>query len=280
MIAIVIAVVNLAERRRRRQGDAPHHPGRRHRQGAGHARTLRNRSSVDWGPKCDVARGTVAVPLTYAPPCVKPFTGDNGGATAPGVTGTEITVALYQAQPDILQQAALARSGSDASLAAEAATVQQYIHFFESYYETYGRKVKLVVVKASGAPDDDAAARADAIRVATEIKAFASFGGPGETEAYAQELAARGVLCLGDCMLASSRVVRRPARAEHLAHAARRRPVGHALGELRRPPARRPPGAVRGRREARRRSGASSGSCASTSPSPGSSRPARRSSGS
>ena len=59
-------------------------------------------------------------------------------------------------------------------------------------------------MKASGAPDDDAAARADAIKVATEVKAFASFGGPGETEAYAQELAARGVLCLGDCMLASS----------------------------------------------------------------------------
>jgi hypothetical protein len=163
-----------------------------------------NRDSIDWGPKCDVDRGTVAVPLTYAPPCVEPFTGDNGGATAPGVTADEITVALYQAQPDILQQAALDRSGSDESLAAEAATVEQYIEFFQAHYETYGRKVKLVVVKASGAPDDDAAARSDAIKVATEVKAFASFGGPGETEAYAQELAARGVLCLGDCMLASS----------------------------------------------------------------------------
>jgi hypothetical protein len=163
-----------------------------------------NRDSIDWGPECDVARGTVAVPLTYAPPCVEPFTGENGGATSPGVSADEITVALYQAQPDILQQAALARSGSDESLAAEAATVQQYIDFFQAHYETYGRKVKLVVVKASGSPDDDAAARSDAIKVATEVKAFASFGGPGETEAYAQELAARGVLCLGDCMLASS----------------------------------------------------------------------------
>lgn len=163
-----------------------------------------NRSSIDWGPHCDVARGTVKVPLTYAPPCVEPFHGDNGGATAPGVTGDTITVVLYQAQPDILQQAALNRSGSDESLAAEADTVRQYLHFFESYYETYGRKVKLVVLKASGAPDDDASARADAIKVATEIKAFASFGGPAETEAYAQELAARHVMCLGDCMLASS----------------------------------------------------------------------------
>ncbi len=163
-----------------------------------------NRASVDWGRQCDVARGTVAVPLTYAPPCVKPFTGDNGGATAPGVTKDTITVALYQSQPDILQNAALDRSGSDESLAAEAETVRQYQAFFEAHYETYGRHVKLVVVKASGPPDDDQTAKADAIKVATQVKAFASFGGPGQTEAYAQELAARGVLCLGDCMLASS----------------------------------------------------------------------------
>jgi len=202
VIGLVILVVNLASGGSDKKATTPTTGGA---PGKGPV-TLddANRSSVRWGPKCDVARGTVAVPLTYAPPCVKPFTGDNGGATAPGVTATEITVALYQAQPDILQQAALARSGSDASLAAEADTVRQYIDFFESHYETYGRKVKLVVVKASGSPDDDAAARADAIRVATEVKAFASFGGPGETEAYAQELAARGVLCLGDCMLASS----------------------------------------------------------------------------
>ncbi len=163
-----------------------------------------NRSTIDWGPNCDTQRGTVAVPLSYAPPCVTPFQGDNGGATAAGVTADTITIALYQAQPDILQEAALSRSGSDESLATEAQTVQQYVDFFEAHYETYGRQVKLVIVKGTGSPDDDASARADAIKVATEVKAFASFGGPGQTEAYAQELAARGVLCLGDCMLASS----------------------------------------------------------------------------
>ena len=204
VIALVIVVLNVAGGGGNGTGKAsPPATGRPTRSAPVTLNDL-NRSKIDWGPNCDVARGTVAVPLTYAPPCVEPFTGDNGGATAPGVTGDSITVALYQAQPDILQQAALARSGSDASLAAEAQTVRQYIDFFESHYETYGRKVHLVVVKASGAPDDDAAARADAIRVATQVKAFASFGGPGETEAYAQELAARGVLCLGDCMLASS----------------------------------------------------------------------------
>ena len=58
-------------------------------------------------------------------------------------------------------------------------------------------------IRASGPPDDDVTAKADAIRVATEIKAFASFGGPSQTTAYADELAARGVLCVGDCTIAA-----------------------------------------------------------------------------
>jgi Periplasmic binding protein len=163
-----------------------------------------NKDSVKWGPSCDTTRGTVAVPLTYAPPCVKPFSGDNGGATAPGVTGDTITIALYQAQPDILQQTFFQQSGSDESLQTELQTVQQYVSFFESHYETYGRHVKIVPVKASGAPDDETAARSDAIKVATEIKAFASWGGPSQTAAYADELSSRGVLCIGDCLLAAT----------------------------------------------------------------------------
>ena len=158
---------------------------------------------VNWGPNCDTTTGRVAVPLTYAPPCVPPWHGgSNGGHTAPGVTATTITVALYQTVPDVLQQAFFQQSNSEASLAAELRTTQAYVTFFESHYETYGRKIKLVPIQASGAPDDDVAAKADAIKVATQIHAFASFGGPDETSAYADELAARGVLCLGDCVLA------------------------------------------------------------------------------
>jgi Periplasmic binding protein len=163
-----------------------------------------NRDSIDWGKRCDVPRGTVAVPLTYAPPCVEPFKGDNGGATAQGVTKDTITIALYQAQPDILQQTFFQQSGSDESLNSELETVQQYVDFFEAHYETYGRHVKIVPVKASGAPDDEEAAKADAIKVATEVKAFASWGGPSQTEVYADELAARGVMCVGDCLLAAT----------------------------------------------------------------------------
>ena len=158
---------------------------------------------VDWGPNCDTSTGRVAVPSGYAPPCVAPWTGgDNGGATAPGVTADTITIALYQAQPDLLQQAFFEDTGSDESLAKEHATTQDYVDYFSAHYELYGRKVKLVTLKASGAPDDAVAAKADAIKVATELHAFASFGGPGQTTAYAEELAARGVLCVGDCVIA------------------------------------------------------------------------------
>ena len=160
-------------------------------------------TKVDWGPNCDTTTGRVAVPSGYAPPCVAPWKGgDNGGATAPGVTKDTITVALYQTQPDLLQQTFFENSGSDESLAKERDTTQEYVDYFSAHYELYGRKIELVTVKASGAPDDDVAAKADAIKVATEVKAFASFGGPGQTSAYAEELAARGVLCVGDCLIA------------------------------------------------------------------------------
>jgi hypothetical protein len=160
-------------------------------------------TNVNWGPTCDTSTGRVAVPFSYAPPCVVPWKGgDNGGATAPGVTGDTITIAVYQEQPDLLQETFLQQSGSDQSLNAELATEQQYVDFFESHYQMYGRKVRLVPIKASGAADDDVAAKADAIKVATEIHAFASFGGPSQTSAYADELAARGVMCLGDCTIA------------------------------------------------------------------------------
>ena len=163
--------------------------------------------TVDWGPQCDTTTGKVAIPTGYAPPCVEPWKGtNNGGNTAPGVTKDTITVALYQAQPDDLQQSFFEKSGSDESLAQEAATTQQYVDFFSAHYELSGRRVKLVTIKASGPPDDDAAAKADAIKVATQIHAFASFGGPGQTSAYAKELAVRGVLCVGDCVIGEPQV--------------------------------------------------------------------------
>ena len=53
-------------------------------------------NAIDWGARCDTELGTVAVPDYFAPTCMAPFTGDNGGATATGVTADEITIVHYQ----------------------------------------------------------------------------------------------------------------------------------------------------------------------------------------
>jgi hypothetical protein len=146
-------------------------------------------------PPCDATTGRLAVPTRYAPPCM-PGVASNGGATYQGVTADTITVAVYINRLNPAAQALLTASGFNDSDEDMKATYRSYVDYFEHHYQTWGRKVKLVFVDPSGEDDDDAAARADAIRVATEIKAFASWGGPIATNAYADELAARKVLCI------------------------------------------------------------------------------------
>ena len=70
------------------------------------------------------------------------------------------------------------------------------IEYFEAYYETYGRSVELITYESSGIANDEVAARADAVRIAEEFQPFMVWGGPALTNAFADELAARGVLCL------------------------------------------------------------------------------------
>lgn len=160
---------------------------------------------------CDPATGRLALPtsgsVAYPPNCVALWPGgDNGGATWNGVTGDTITIAIYEAQENEQAAAITSAAGAsdDTSDEEDDANRDKVVEALSAHYETYGRNVEWVVVHGSGPSDDDAAAKADAIRVATEIKAFASLGDPsqaagatsGGTNAYIDELAARGVLCV------------------------------------------------------------------------------------
>src|SRR5690606_15903847 len=136
-------------------------------------------------PDCDPETGRLAVPSVYAPNCVPiwPDARDNGGATSPGVTEDEIVVAFYNAQAS-----ATATAITDEVVGDEAVTEEQeeeyrqvLVEMYNSLYETYGRTVRLVTVEASGSASDDAAARADAIKIADDIGAFAAIGGPSQT---------------------------------------------------------------------------------------------------
>jgi hypothetical protein len=151
---------------------------------------------VDWPDTCDTERGTVAIPTYFAPECYAPFEGDNGGETDAGVTEDTITIAYYQSPPNPITDFILGGFGITDTNEQAFETISGYVDMFNEYYETYGRTVEVVNVEGSGPPNDDVAARADAVRIDEEIGAFMVWGGPILTDAFADELAARQIPCI------------------------------------------------------------------------------------
>ncbi len=152
---------------------------------------------IEWGPRCDTSSGQIAVPDYFAQPCMAPFTGDNGGATDTGVTADEITIVYYEGQEGdpIIAYISDAVAVDDTNT-EQFATMEQIIAYYETYFEMYGRTVNLITFEGTGGSTDDVAARADAARIAEEYQPFVVFGGPALTSAFADELAAREIMCI------------------------------------------------------------------------------------
>jgi hypothetical protein len=151
-------------------------------------------------PDCDTTTGRLMIPMVYAPNCVPIWddTRDNGGATYQGVTKDEIKIAIYTSQ-----NAEVERQALEATIGRKLPTQEEddanrdiVMESLNALWETYGRTVTWTRLNASGAPDDEIAAKADAIRAAEEMKVFAVIGGPARTNAFAAELAARQVVCI------------------------------------------------------------------------------------
>lgn len=152
---------------------------------------------VTFPASCDTETGMVAVPFLFRPECFADID-DNGGATAPGVTAEEIkVVAWLPAEDDPVRALLLQRIGFDATNAELREFYTRFAEVFQSTYQTYGRRVVLDFVEASGSILDNTAARADAVRAAEDLGAFAVLGGPIIGGAWAEELQARGVTCVG-----------------------------------------------------------------------------------
>ncbi len=124
-----------------------------------------------------------------SPPCVPYYDPklDNGGATAPGVTRDQITIALPQ------------------QFFENSAVPPQLVAFFNKRYEFYGRKIVLRAFAASGCGEagtpKPAEQRADAIAVQEELKAFASLAycnAGGADRAYYDALADKKVISIPD----------------------------------------------------------------------------------
>jgi len=165
---------------------------------------LLGKTNIDFGPNCDTATGRVKLPSVYAPPCVEPFKGKNGGATSEGVTGDEIKLVVYVADPakDPLLAAQIRLAGANLDIPEIENTFRGYVDIYNKLFELYGRKISVEFFVGTGSGADTTAAKADAIAIADK-KPFAVLGAPQQsTTVFSDELASRGVLCVGFCAAA------------------------------------------------------------------------------
>jgi hypothetical protein len=134
--------------------------------------------------------GVPQIPFShYSAPCVGKYSGDNGGATARGVTATQILLAEQvnsdssgpnaQAVEKVNQQA-----GNPSNQQYEDIR-DTYLAWFNKNFELYGRKVVLQKYNGQGngtnqaLGGDQAAACADADGIASTTKAFGAITFPG-----------------------------------------------------------------------------------------------------
>jgi len=150
---------------------------------------------VTEGPGC--FKGRQSGISSVMPPCSAPWPAgaENGGNTWKGVSKDQIIVVRFDAQENAATQAALFAAGANDTDEDEMRIYDVLMQYYNTHFQTYGREVKLVTVQASGPAENDEAMKADAIKIAEEIGAFAVFGS-GETTVFTQEVTARGVVCL------------------------------------------------------------------------------------
>ena len=182
---------------------------------------------------------------------------------ARGVTEDTITVVYYSAPDnDPVLDFITGPITNDDTQAQVEETVQGFMELFGTYYQTYGRTVDLKIVRASGSPPTRSPPAPTPSGRSRSYKPFAAFGGPALTTAWADEMAAGGVVCI--CCGSTGCGVPRGAGALPHRHRDGRRPDQPARRRVHLEEAGRKAGRVRRRRRPPTRS-APSATCTSTS---------------
>ncbi|MHB1503712.1 MAG: ABC transporter substrate-binding protein [Acidimicrobiales bacterium] len=136
----------------------------------------------------------------YAPICVPAWHGNNGGATAPGVTGTTITVTYREvASAELATLYSIVPKSVVGTDQGAIKAIQAYISLFNRTFELYGRHVVLkpfasqsdFVAELDGG--DQAQAQADA-ETAKADHAFADLSVIDATPVYDQALAEQHII--------------------------------------------------------------------------------------
>lgn len=142
----------------------------------------------------------------YSPPCLT-FTGDNGGATAQGVTATEIHVSMRRTQDASFNDAiaGIVGAGIVDTPAEVEATTKVLVEYVNERFQLYGRKIVLDYYDGQGSLGSELVgngrdkAEVDATKVAEELKTFADLS--AGSEPYADALARRGIVNVGSPLL-------------------------------------------------------------------------------
>lgn len=144
----------------------------------------------------------------YSPPCVS-FSGDNGGGTSAGVTGSTITVS-YRVPADgntsadaaIQQIAGKYNSARFSDTTADIErTLTDLVAYFNQHFQFYGRKMVLKQFNGQGTLTSEitgggqAGANADALTASGSIGAFADVS--ALTQPYSQALSTDHVVNIG-----------------------------------------------------------------------------------
>ena len=154
-------------------------------------------------PFCDRATGRDKIPSLYAPSCVPPFSGNNGGATYNGVTDKTITIAVPLSNNQA-QAAALAAAANNNDTQQQVKdTLQNYLNLFAHHMQTYGRSFQVKYFTSAYNSTDstnaqNAECQSDATTIAKSLHAFITvdtFAQECGTLAYQNTLARDGVLC-------------------------------------------------------------------------------------
>lgn len=146
-----------------------------------------------------------------SPPCVPFYDGDNGGATAPGVTADEVRVAIRieggvtylptSGEPDTVPANRLYDLSQPPTNdePSQVRGARQYQNWFNFRYQTYGRFLHLFVY-TTNASESDAAARSDAATIVDLTNPFAVIDvtfSEGHEE-FAEAIAQAGRIAISD----------------------------------------------------------------------------------
>lgn len=138
----------------------------------------------------------------YSPPCVQWDGGNNGGATATGVTADKIVVAYRVLAERGFQQTLASLAGASLSDTPESIkrTISALADYFNQRFEFYGRNIEMAFYDGRGSTTNEllGKGREKAVADATQVASMGAFADlSAVSEPYADALADRGIVGFG-----------------------------------------------------------------------------------